>query len=61
MALDKHAPRKKCIRKEQKLALKPWVTNGIKKSISVREKLYKEMIKAKNDHIKKRKHGIHKT
>ena len=27
--LDKHAPVKKYIRKEQKLALKPWVTNGI--------------------------------
>ena len=40
--LGKHAPAKKCIRKEQKLiALKPWVTNGIKKSISVRDKLYK--------------------
>ena len=58
--LDKHAP-VKCIRKEQKLALKPWVTNGIKKSISVRDKLYKEMIKAKNDQIKKRKHEIYKT
>ena len=59
--LDKHAPVKKCIRKEQKLALKPWVTNGIKKLISVRDKLYKEMIKAKNDQIKKRKHEIYKT
>ena len=59
--LDKHAPVKKCIRKEQKLALKLWVTNGIKKSISVRDKLYKEMIKAKNDPIKKRKHEIYKT
>ena len=59
--LDNHAPVKKCIRKEQKLALKPWVTNGIKNSISVRDKLYKEMIKAKNDQIKKRKHEIYKT
>ena len=33
--LDKHAPVKKCIIKQQKLALKPWVTNNIKKSISV--------------------------
>ena len=57
--LDKHAPVKKCIRKEQKLALKPWVTNGSKKSISVRDKLYKKMIKAKNDQIKKRKHKIY--
>ena len=59
--LDKHAPVKKGIRKEQKLALKPWVTNGIKKSIRVRDKLYKEMIKAKYDQIKKRKHEIYKT
>ena len=59
--LDKHAPVKKCIRKEEKLALKPWVTNGIKKSISVRDKLYKEMIRAKNHQIKKRKHEIYKT
>ena len=29
--LDKHAPVKECIMKEQKLAPKPWVTNGIKK------------------------------
>ena len=56
--LDKHAPVKKCIRKEKKLS---WVTNGIKKSISVRDKLYNEMIKAKNDQIKKRKHEICKT
>ena len=59
--LDKHAPVKKCIRKEQKVPLKPWVINDIKKSISVRDKLYKEMIKAKNDKIKKRKHEIYKT
>ena len=45
--------------KEQKLA--PWVTNGIKKSISVRNKLCKEMIKAKNEQLKKRKHEICKT
>ena len=59
--LDKHAPLKKCIRKERKLPLKPCVTNGIKKSISVGDKLYKKMIKAKNDQIKKRKHEIYKT
>ena len=51
--LDQHAPVTKSIRKEQKLVLKPWVANGIKKSISVRDKLYKEMIKAKNNQIKK--------
>ena len=31
--LDKHAPVKKCIRKEQKFALKPWVTNSIKNQL----------------------------
>ena len=59
--LNKHAQVKKCVRKEQKLALKPCVTNGIKKSMSVRSKLYKKMIKAKNDQIKRRKHEIYKT
>ena len=59
--LEKHAPRKKCIRKELKLAPKPWVTYGIKNSISVRHKLYMEMIKAKNDQTKKRKHEIYTT
>ena len=44
--LAKHVPVNKCIRKEQKLALKPcFKTNGLKKSISVREKIYKEMLK----------------
>ena len=52
---------KKCIRKEQKLALKPWVTKSINKSISVREKQYKKIIKQKNDQIKMRKHEIYKT
>ena len=59
--LDKHAPVKKCIRKEQKLALKPWVTNGNKKSISLRHKLYNEMIQANDDQIKKKIQEIHKT
>ena len=59
--LDKHAPVKKCIRKEQKLALKPWVTNGNKKSISLRHKLYNEMIQANDDQIKKKIQEIYKT
>ena len=37
--LDKYAPVKKCLRKEQKLALKPWAIKGIKKSITVGGKL----------------------
>ena len=49
--LDKHTPVKKCIRKQQTLVVKPWVTNGIKKSISVSDKLCKVIIKAKNNQI----------
>ena len=49
--LDKHTPVKKCIRKQQTLVVKPWVTNGIKKSVSVSDKLCKVIIKAKNNQI----------
>ena len=35
---------------------KPWITKGIKKSISIRDKLYKEMIKVKNVLTKVWKH-----
>ena len=53
--LDKHATVKKCIMKEQKLALNHGLPIASKKSISVRDKLYTEMIKAKNNQIKKEK------
>ena len=53
--LDKHVTVKKCIMKEQKLALNHGLPIASKKSISVRDKLYKEMIKAKNNQIKKEK------
>ena len=54
--LDRHAPIKKSTRKEQKIKSKPWITKGIKKSISIRDKLYKEMIKEKNVLTKVLKH-----
>ena len=47
-ARDRHAPIKKSTRKEEKIKSKPWITKGIKTSISIRDKLYKEMIKEKN-------------
>ena len=55
-ALDRHAPIKKSTRKEEKIKSKPWITNGIKTSISIRDKLYKEMIKEKNVLTKVLKH-----
>ena len=45
--LDKHAPVKEFTRKEEKDKLKPWVTKGTKKYVSVRDKIYKQMIKEK--------------
>ena len=43
-------------RKEEKIKSKSWVTKGIKKSISIRDKLYKEMIKEKSVLTKVLKH-----
>ena len=54
--LDKHAPIKELIKKEEKDKLKPWVTKGTKKSMSVRDKVYKQMIKEKDRLIKTEKH-----
>ena len=54
--LDKHAPIKELTKKEEKDKLKPWVTKGIKKSMSVRDKIYKQMIKEKDQLIKTEKH-----
>ena len=40
----------------KKIKSKPWITKGIKTSISIRDKLYKEMIKEKNILTKVLKH-----
>ena len=55
-ALDRHAPIKKSTTKEEKIKSKSWITKGIKKSISIRDKLYKEMVKEKNILTKVLKH-----
>ena len=54
--LDKHAPIKEFTKKEEKDKLKPWVTKGIKKSMSARDKIYKQMIKEKDQLITTEKH-----
>ena len=38
---DKHAPIRQLSQKKQKLCAKPWITNGILKSIKTKHKLYK--------------------
>ena len=47
--LDKHAPFKKLSKKQQKSREKPWITQGIQKSISKKRSLFK---KFKNDKFK---------
>ena len=43
--LDKHAPLKTIPKKEERVLQKPWITDGIKMLIKVRDQLYKQMIK----------------
>ena len=54
--LDRHASIKISSRKEEKSRSKPWIKKGIKKPISIRDKLYKKMIKEKNVLTKSLKH-----
>ena len=58
--LDKHAPIKTEKKRESKTISKPWITRGIKTSIKKRDKLYKQMIKAKNKQHKLIKHESYK-
>ena len=46
-ALDKHAPFKELTKKQLKTQNKPWLTKGILKSISIKDKLYKKYLKSK--------------
>ena len=44
---NKHAPLRNLIRKEMKLKTKPWLTKGLLKSISIKNKLFKKFFKQK--------------
>ena len=46
--LERHAPVKESASKEEKTKPKPEITNGIRKSIIIRDNLYKVMIKENN-------------
>lgn len=47
-SINMHAPLKKVSKRQAKLRRKPWVTTGILKSISVKNKLYKRFLKSKD-------------
>ena len=48
-SINKHAPLKKLSNKQAKLRKKPWITSGILKSISMKNKLYKRFLKSKDN------------
>ena len=58
--LDKHAPLKTVSKIRERVLQKPWITNGIKTSIKVRDKLYKQMIKQKDAILKNQKQMLYK-
>ena len=47
--IDKHAPVEKLSKKQIKFKSKPWITKGIKISITTKNKLFKRYIKTKNN------------
>ena len=57
---DKHAPFKEQAKRKEKLRFKPWITKDILRSIKQRDKVYKEMIKAKNSQTKQLKLSLYK-
>ena len=46
--IQRHAPLKPLSKKQQKQRKKPWITNGILKSISLKNKYYKKFLKSKD-------------
>ncbi len=46
--IEKHAPLQPLSKKKKKQLLKPWITKGILKSITVKNKLYKKFLKSKD-------------
>ena len=59
--IDKHVPLKKVSKKEIKLQAKPWITPGIIKSITRRDKLLKLYIKTNEQNRKEEFHRQYKT
>ena len=59
-SLDKHAPLKAVYKKGERVLQKPWVTNGVKTSIKIWDKLYKQIIKQKDAIFKNQKQILYK-
>ena len=59
--LDAYAPKIKLTKKQIKSNLKPWITQGIKKSIFIRDKILKQYINCKDVDLKEYLHERYKT
>ena len=58
--LDEMAPYKKVTKKEFSLQRKPWITHGLLKSMSIRDKLYKDFASETDENRKKDLHSSYK-
>ena len=58
---NKHCPKKKITKKQQKSLPKPWLTKGILKSIKVKNKTYKQFCKSTDPLKKNELHTKFKT
>ena len=50
--LDKHAPLQKVTKRQFKTRSKPWITGGILRSISIRDRLYKSYVTTSDPEMK---------
>ena len=48
--IDKHIPVKELSKKELKLKSKPWITKAIRKSINIKNNIYKKFLKTKSSY-----------
>ena len=48
LIVNKHAPRKQSSRSKQKQFSKPWITNGIFKSIKIKHNIYRTHLLSNN-------------
>lgn len=55
-----HAPLKKLSRRQIKNSLKPWITAGIRKSISLRNFYFKKFVNSTNKPLNKHYHNLYK-
>ena len=60
LILDKYLPLKKLTKQKLKFKTKPWITPGLQKSISVKNKLLTKFIKLKEPTLKNEAHTKYK-